>query len=85
MDSDRIDIAGIAVKMLEQTIEEQKQILSHLHKHVKDVKERNYLIEMNEECERIIVEKENQLKEVSKSQKKFVECKEDFTVMERKS
>ena len=49
------------------------------------VKERNYLIEMNEECERIIVEKENQLKEVSKSQKKFVECKEDFTVMEIKS
>ena len=39
---------------------------------------------MNEECEKIILEKENQIKEGSKFQKKFIVCEEALTVMEKK-
>ena len=62
MDSDKIDIAGIEVKMLEQQIEEQKQMLKHLNKRVQDhMKEKNVLVDANEELEKIIIEREQEI------------------------
>ena len=85
MDSDKIDIAGMEVKMLEQQIEDQQQMLHHLHKRVKDhAKEKDCLIEMNEECEKIIEEKNKEIQEVSKYKKMLIESKEASAIMRKK-
>ena len=86
MASGTFDIAGIESKMLENTIEEQKQMLKHLHRRVQDhLRERHDLIEMNEECEKVIKEKENKIKDVSNYHKKArEEYKDALATWEKK-
>ena len=68
------------------TIEEQKQMLKHLHRRVQDhLRERHDLIEMNEECEKVIKEKENKIKDVSNYHKKArEEYKDALATWEKK-
>ena len=59
-----------AVDALEKTIMEQKEMLQHLHRRVQNhVKEKNDLIEMNEESERLIKKKEKLIEDISKYHK----------------
>jgi chromosome segregation ATPase len=52
---------------LEKIIMEQKEMLQHLHRRVQNhVKEKNDLIEMNEESERLIKKKEKLIEDISK-------------------
>ena len=68
------------------TIEDQKQMVDHLHKRVREhMKEKNSLIEMNTELENELLKKEKQIKEVSKyHQNARQEYKEALAIMERK-
>ena len=66
--------------------EDQKQLIKHLNKHVQDhFKERNVLIEMNEELEVELKSKERLLKEVSNYHTKARdEFKEEMLKMNKK-
>ena len=68
------------------TIEDQKQMVDHLHKRVREhMKEKNSLIEMNTELENELLKKEKQIKEVSKyHQNARQEYKEALAIMEKK-
>ena len=68
------------------TIEDQKQMVDHLHKRVREhMKEKNCLIEMNTELENELIKKEKQIKEVSKYHKNSRdEYKEALAIMEKK-
>ena len=68
------------------TIEDQKQMVDHLHKRVREhMKEKNSLIEMNTELENELLKKEKQMKEVSKyHQNARQEYKEALAIMEKK-
>ena len=65
------------------TFEDQKEMVNHLHKHMK---KKYSLIEMNTELENELLKKEKQIKEVSKyHQNARQEYKEALAIMEKRS
>ena len=70
---------------MELVIKDQKQMISYLHKQAEDhVKTRNMLIEMNEELEKEINDKDEEIMRLKKEQKetKFKESNDVFKLLE---
>ena len=70
---------------MEAVLKDQKQMINYLHKQAEDhVKTRNMLIEMNEELEKEINDKDEEIMRLKKEQKetKFKESNDVFKLLE---